>query len=430
MSIHAALLLLSASPALPQTAQQAPPLRCGSDFGPPPPAEARPSSDCELGSTTILPEYEPQGHPLYRIPCVVHIIEHSNGQGRISNALVASQIDVLNEDFRALAGSLGENGTDARVEFYLATEDPDGSPTNGITRTVNDTWYLDSGDYWTPLGWDTTRYLNFYTNNASGFLGYVPGLPQGGVVGQTWDRVIVLWSAFGRNAPIGPPYDLGRTATHEVGHYFGLYHTFQGGCAGTSGCYQNGDLICDTNPEGSPVFGCPGSSQSCGLPDPFDNYMDYSDDSCYERFTPEQINRMRCTLENWRVDLADPPTTCTTATAVVRNAGSNPLAYTASPPVLGQNMTLDVIDFTYTTAAVVVRTAPTTLTLNGGQTVLVEPSSSVLFKRFLTLPFGSTEVAVPNDMALCGITGYSQAVLFGGAPSFLLTNAVDLTPGL
>src|SRR5262249_16443907 len=156
------------------------------------------------------------------------------------------------------------------------------------------------------LNWNPAEYLNFYTNSASGALGYVPQLPQGGIVGQNSDRVVILWSAFGRNAPIGAPYNLGRTATHEVGPYLGLYHTFDFGC-GTASCYTTGDRICDTNPESQPVFGCPASSVSCGTAqDPFHNYMDYSDDACYEEFTPEQVNRMRCTLVNWRVSIDDP----------------------------------------------------------------------------------------------------------------------------
>ena len=107
----------------------------------------------------------------------------------------------------------------------------------------------------------------------------------------------MLWSSIGLNAPIGPPYNLGRTTTHEVGHYLGLYHTFDGGCAPASGCNTNGDLICDTNPESSPNFS-PCNRSTCGSPDPTNNYMDYSDDICMTEFTEEQARRMRCTLEN------------------------------------------------------------------------------------------------------------------------------------
>jgi len=96
---------------------------------------------------------------------------------------------------------------------------------------------------------------------------------------------------------------MGRTATHEVGHYLGLYHTFCGGCGSSTACYSTGDLICDTNREQNPTYGCPSSKTSCSSPDPIHNYMDYTDDPCLWEFTPEQVNRIRCTLVYWRPDL-------------------------------------------------------------------------------------------------------------------------------
>ena len=263
-------------------------------------------TDCSLTRTVPDAAYDPSVG-IYRIPVVVHVIQRTDGRGNIPDARVRSQIDILNEDFRALAGSLGEPGVDTGIEFFLATEDPDGNPTTGITRSTNNTWFDDRGRYWETLAWDTNRYLNIYTNSASGFLGYVPNLPQGGIVGTPGDRVVVLHSAFGRDAPLRP-FDLGRTATHEVGHYLGLYHTFDGGCGSSTSCNTTGDLICDTNGQQDPTFGCPGSARSCSQPAPFDNYMDYSDDRCMNKFTFEQALRMRCTLQNYRpaVFSADP----------------------------------------------------------------------------------------------------------------------------
>jgi hypothetical protein len=255
-------------------------------------------SDCTFSRTRIEPEYEPSVAK-YRIPVVVHVISRTNGTGNLSDARVTSQIEILNEDFQAIAGTNGGPGTDVQIEFYLATEDPNGNPTNGITRSVNNTWFNDGGAYYNTLAWDTNRYLNIYTNSGGGALGYVPNLPQGGIAGSNADRVVVLHSTFGRNAPYAP-FNLGRTATHEVGHYLGLEHTFSGGC---SNSYTSGDLIVDTNPESSPTFGCPGSRSSCGSQAPIDNYMDYSDDRCMNKFTPEQANRMRCSLINYRPNL-------------------------------------------------------------------------------------------------------------------------------
>lgn len=285
-------------------------------------------SDCTLGSTTIAPEYDP-GAPLL-VNVVFHVITNTAGtNGNVTDADILEQIEILNEDFQALAGTNGENGTNARIQFQLATVDPNGDPTTGITRSANTTWFNDGGSYWNTLAWDPLHYVNIYTNQAGGNLGYVPNLPQGGIVGSLADRVVILWSTVGRDGPFGPPYDQGRTVTHEVGHYFGLWHPFDNGCgtASVPGCYTSGDRICDTNSEAQPVFGCPASSVSCSTADPFHNYMDYSDDLCMEEFTPEQINRMRCTMLNWRPDLIVPSAVAAPQVA----AGGGELRLGASP---------------------------------------------------------------------------------------------------
>jgi len=263
-------------------------------------------SDCSSSATNPTSEYDPSF--LYTIPVVVHIImDDYCTVGAVSDDLVHSQINILNEDFLALTTTNGANGTALRVLFYLATEDADGNPTLGITRSCNSTWYNDSGAYYDALSWDPHRFLNIYTNSAHGWLGYVPFLPadnNGDRVGQSSDRVVILWSAFGRDAPYGPPYDQGRTVTHEVGHYLGLEHPFarQSQCGSTypPGCYNDGDLICDTAVEETPNWECPVGVESCGSPDPVTNYMDYTDDLCMEEFTREQSRRMRCTLGYYR----------------------------------------------------------------------------------------------------------------------------------
>jgi Pregnancy-associated plasma protein-A len=278
-------------------------MRCGKDMLPSTPINgpAGTKSDCTMNTTDPKAEYDPSVAK-YCIPVVVHVIEHSNGNGAISDAMVQSQIDVLNEDFLALAGSNGSPGTDVQVEFALATVDPQGNPTTGIERHVNNNWYNDSGNYQSQISWDTCRYLNIYTNTASGYLGYAYMPNGGGVVCQSFDGVVINWTAFGKNSPGGPPYNQGRTATHEVGHYLGLFHTFDGGC-GTNNCYNTGDLICDTEKEKDPRFGCPANANSCNVVDPIRNYMDYTDDLCMWEFTPEQARRIRCTIENWRPQL-------------------------------------------------------------------------------------------------------------------------------
>jgi hypothetical protein len=267
-------------------------MRCGTERLAHPLA-MMPTSHCSSSNTNPDAQYSPAGGPDYVIPVVFHILRRSNGTtGEVSDARINQQIDVLNEDFGAFGS--GAPGTNTRIQFTLA----------GVTRHSNDTWYNDGGTYYNSIAWDTDLYLNIYTNTAGGNLGYDYVPSGGGVVGNNFDRVVVYWSTVGRTAPYGAPYHLGRTTTHEVGHYLGLYHTFQGGCSSPTGCFNNGDLICDTNPESSPNFS-PCTRTTCGSPDPTRNYMDYSDDVCMNNFTPNQAYRMRCTLQSFRVDLAD-----------------------------------------------------------------------------------------------------------------------------
>jgi hypothetical protein len=279
--------------------------RCGSRISPNALAAVRGATgaDCTFNLTNPDVIYDGPTGIVYRIPVVFHIIQRTNGTGNIPDDRVLEQIQILNEDFNAIAGTNGAQSTNARIEFFLATTDPNGQPSTGITRSTNNTWYNDGGNYWNTLAWDTSRYVNIYTNSAGGALGYVPDLPQGGLAGQNADRVVIYYESLGRN-PAFSPYDLGRTATHEIGHYLGLYHPFDNGCgtAGAPGCYSSGDRICDLRDMNQPDFGCSTSNQ-CGGTSPLDNFMNYSDDACMNKFTPEQVRRMRCSLINYRPQL-------------------------------------------------------------------------------------------------------------------------------
>ncbi len=266
-------------------------------------ADAGSPSDCTYNNTNPSAVYSPDF--IYEIPVVFHIIQRTSGVGFVSPQRIRDQVEILNEDFRATFATNGAPGNDALIQFRLATVDPSGNPTSGTTLSTNNNWYNDFGSYWNTLAWDTNRYLNIYSNSAGGALGYVPDLPQGGIAGSNTDRVVVLHSTIGRNAPFGPPFHMGRSATHEVGHYLGLEHTFSFGCGTIAGCNSTGDRVCDTNRESSPTNGCPGTKNSCSSADPIHNYMDYSNDLCMWEFTPQQILRMRCSIEHYRPLLAD-----------------------------------------------------------------------------------------------------------------------------
>jgi hypothetical protein len=268
-------------------------LRCGTR--PPdnlygdPQAPLASATDCTLGQTVIQGDYYlPKA---YVIPVVFHIITAANGTtGYLSDQQIMDQLEVLNQDFRALPGTMGSLGNDTMIQFELA----------GITRTANDNWYADNDEsgYKNTLGWDRQIYLNIYTNTASGYLGY-SYLPQE-YAGEWRDGVVLNQETVGGRDQSGEaPFEQGRTAVHEVGHYLGLDHTFAGGCTNT---YTTGDLIVDTNAEETDHYGCTQTS-TCSSPDPIHNYMNYTDDSCMQEFTSEQANRMVCSLVNYRPEL-------------------------------------------------------------------------------------------------------------------------------
>jgi hypothetical protein len=277
--------------------------RCGTSHVPAvDPSELIPA-DCSFTRTTINPLYN--DNRVIIIQVVFHVIKRSNGTGDVPPALIQSQIDVLNEDFGALPGTPGAPGTNTQFKFVLAKFDPNGQPTTGINYVTNDAYFVDPGPgaanaMKMALRWDTTRYFNIYSNDASGALGYAT-FPQEDA-GTYQDGVVLLWETVGRNSLGGPPFNLGRTATHEVGHYLGLFHTFQGGCGSAAQGYTSGDLIADTTREQGPHYGCTPAQSACagaGL-DPIENYMDYSNDVCMNRFTVEQANRMRCSMMSYR----------------------------------------------------------------------------------------------------------------------------------
>ena len=250
------------------------------------------------------------------IPVVVHVL-HRTDADNISDEQVASQIEVLNEDYAAanqdlksvppvFADSVGNPG----LRFALATTDPSGASTNGITRrrvtvpsfAVDDRMKAEATGGTDP--WDPTRYLNIWVCRLSGgVLGYAQ-FPGGPV--ET-DGVVVLTSAFGRGGSAASPFDLGRTTTHEVGHYLNLSHIW--GEARVPTCTDS-DSVDDTPNQWGPNFDKPSfPSASCGNTpdgDMFMNYMDYVDDDTMVMFTDEQVARMHAALEFSRPDLGRP----------------------------------------------------------------------------------------------------------------------------
>ncbi len=255
--------------------------------------------------------------PLKSFPAVVTIpvhviIVHPPGQAvgtgvNFSMAHIQSQIDVLNEDFRRLNADAGNTpsvfpAADSEIEFCLAAFDPSGNPTNGVTRYgTNQNLSDDEFAIKSTTGWDRNTYLNCWVGNGlGGILGWAYLPSTNNLPNATLDGIVVASCTFG-----GPgfgscgPYDLGRTATHEVGHYLGLRHVW-----GNGGCNSD-DNIADTPIQNSSNFGCPNHpSPSCSNGgDMFMNYMDYVNDDCMNAFTVGQNARMHVILNNSRSSL-------------------------------------------------------------------------------------------------------------------------------
>lgn len=254
-------------------------------------------------------QYQTASSHLKMIPVVVHVV-HNGGVENISAAQIQSQIDVLNEDYGKFTGTAGDgNGVDTEVRFSLAKLDPNGRCTDGIVRiqsTLTTHQTYQRPQLAALSAWDATRYLNIYvvkSINGGSILGYA-SFP-GGPVNE--DGIVMAYNYFGRTGAIAGGSS-GRTATHEAGHWFGLYHTFNGGC-GVDTC-ADGDYVCDTPPAANPNFGCP-TVNSCAndvpnVNDQVQNYMDYSNDGCKSMFSFGQALRMQATLGTQRYNIWQP----------------------------------------------------------------------------------------------------------------------------
>ena len=240
---------------------------------------------------------------LITIPVVVHVVYKTQSEN-ISDAQVNSQIAALNKDYAqkneqtsvptAWTGLAGN----PNVQFALAKKDPNGKATTGITRTKTMRSSFGTGDsVKTRVGgghpaWPADRYLNLWACTLSGgLLGYAqfPGGPA------RTDGVVILNTAFGTSGTAAAPFNLGRTATHEVGHWLNLRHIWgdRDDCGGT-------DFVTDTPNAQLPNYGKPTFPHlSCNNGpngDMFMNYMDYVDDAAMVMFTAGQVVRMNATL--------------------------------------------------------------------------------------------------------------------------------------
>jgi hypothetical protein len=262
----------------------------------------------EKRSNVNLDDMEP-----VTLPVVFHIVHKGESDAtNISDEQIISQIPALDTGFR------WGPGVDTKIQFCLASRDPEGNPTSGITRhngvqlfgDLYDTWGVSTSSFISDgvndntlkstVGcWNPDEYINFYVvseingnNGGGGIQGYAyVGGYANGPGGGCGDGIVQLYNVTGTTGTLKAGRYQGETGVHEMGHHLDLYHTFDGGNCNETNCETQGDKVCDTPPTTvnnacDPAFG------ECSIPPMTENFMDYTSEDCRYTFSVGQAERM------------------------------------------------------------------------------------------------------------------------------------------
>jgi len=379
--------------------------------------------------------------PYVFLPVVVHII-HQNGPENISDIMVQQGIDDLNESFANLNYYDQGTGSNTYIQFCLATTDPAGNPSSGINRVVSplsdftmetQNVAVKALSFWNSFDYVNLWLVNEICSNAvgCGVAGYAT-FP--GAHGNPIDGCVIEARFFGSNKPNSA------ITSHELGHYLGLYHTFEGGCT-NSDCTAQGDRVCDTPPDQSTAISlCSSPPNTCntdeddlsgnnpfrpivngGLGDQNDmiiNYMDYGDRNCYSAFTQGQADRMMGFVQTTRASLLANSfctPTCSTPYSASFTASSNPVTLNST------------VNFTNTSSG-----GTTYEWLIDGVPFATTSNSSYPFSAVgtftITLNVTSTDPLCFETFEMeIEVTCFAQAAFTPSATSIFLGNSVTFT---
>jgi hypothetical protein len=381
------------------------------------------------------------------IPVVFHVVYNTAVQN-VTDAQIQSQLTALNADYRKLNTDISllpsaftGLAVDCEIQFCLAQQDPTGLATTGILRKSTTTTSFSTNDAvkYTAQGgddiWDRNKYLNIWVCNLSGgVLGYAQF--PGGTAAT--DGVVITYTALGTIGTAASPYNKGRTATHEVGHWLNLYHIW-----GDDGTACTGDdLVADTPNQADENYGCPTFPQiSCSNGpngDLFMNYMDYTDDACMYMFTTGQKTRLSALFAagGSRVSLAtsngcNAPsvTTCGNPTglssSLITTNGAT-ISWTAVSGATSYNVQYKLSTATTWTTLTASTTSSTLTGLTAGsmynfqiQAVCASGTSSYVASSFTTAtaatcgnPTGLTATSITTTGATLGWTAVSGATSY------------------